>query len=68
MAKENIPTDFELYKLITLLKNNDYIIPDVSFTKLITHSLLIIINLLHIILYCSKVYFFLHIYKGYIHV
>ncbi|KAL6432444.1 hypothetical protein ACFW04_006792 [Cataglyphis niger] len=28
MAKENIPTDFELYKLITLLRNNDHILPD----------------------------------------
>lgn len=37
MAKENIPEDFELYKLIALLKNNDHILLDVSFTKLITH-------------------------------
>ncbi|KMQ97547.1 pentatricopeptide repeat-containing protein 2 [Lasius niger] len=28
MAKENIPEDFELYKLIALLKKNDHILPD----------------------------------------
>ncbi|XP_029177136.1 pentatricopeptide repeat-containing protein 2, mitochondrial-like [Nylanderia fulva] len=28
MAKENIPEDFELYKLIDLLKKNDHILPD----------------------------------------
>ncbi|XP_050456747.1 pentatricopeptide repeat-containing protein 2, mitochondrial-like isoform X2 [Cataglyphis hispanica] len=28
MAKENIPADFELYKLITLLKDNDHILSD----------------------------------------
>ncbi|XP_050460443.1 pentatricopeptide repeat-containing protein 2, mitochondrial-like [Cataglyphis hispanica] len=28
MAKENIPTDFELYKLITLLRSNDHILSD----------------------------------------
>ncbi|KAM0729875.1 Pentatricopeptide repeat-containing protein 2, mitochondrial [Formica fusca] len=28
MAKENIPEDFELYKLIALLKNNDHILLD----------------------------------------
>lgn len=34
MAKENIPEDFELYKLIALLKKNNHILPDVSFTKI----------------------------------
>lgn len=33
MAKENIPEDFELYKLIALLKKNDHILSDVSFTR-----------------------------------
>lgn len=28
MAKENVPEDFELYKLITLLKQDDHILPD----------------------------------------
>jgi len=28
MAKENIPEDFELYKLIALLKKNNHILPD----------------------------------------
>lgn len=36
MAKENIPEDFELYKLIGLLKSNNHILLDVSFTKIIT--------------------------------
>lgn len=35
MAKENIPEDFELYKLIALLKKDDHIIHDVSFAKTI---------------------------------
>ncbi|XP_072746083.1 pentatricopeptide repeat-containing protein 2, mitochondrial [Anoplolepis gracilipes] len=28
MAKENIPEDFELYKLIAILKQNDYVMPE----------------------------------------
>ena len=31
MASEKIPEDFELYKLIALLKNNNHVIPSVSF-------------------------------------
>jgi len=30
MAQENIPEDFELYKLITLLKKDEHILPSVS--------------------------------------
>lgn len=35
MVKENVPEDFELYKLLALLKNNDHIIPEVSSAKII---------------------------------
>lgn len=34
MANENIPEDFELYKLIDLLKSNGHVMLDVSFTKI----------------------------------
>lgn len=37
MAKEKVPEDFELYKLINLLKNNDHVLLDVSFIKTVTH-------------------------------
>lgn len=33
MAKENIAQDFELYKLIDLLKNNNRILPEVCDVK-----------------------------------
>lgn len=41
MAKENIPEDFELYKLISLLKKNDFIVAEVSSAKTIISILII---------------------------
>lgn len=35
MAKDNVPEDFELYKLIALLKKDDHILPEVSSAKTI---------------------------------
>lgn len=35
MTKENIPEEFELYKLLALLKKNDQIIFEVSSAKII---------------------------------
>lgn len=61
MAKENIPEDFELYKLISLLKKNDYVIPEVSFVKIIILSFLSLLLLIHHINYISETYFILFI-------
>lgn len=41
MVKENVPTDFELYKLISLLKKDNFIVPEVSFAKTIISILII---------------------------
>jgi len=30
MTKENIPEDFELHKLVSLLKKDDHILPEAS--------------------------------------
>lgn len=41
MVKENVPTDFELYKLISLLKKDNFVVPEVSFVKTIISILII---------------------------
>lgn len=41
MAKENIVEDFELYKLIALLKNNDRVLPEVCPVEIIACILIV---------------------------